>query len=276
MTPRSAIPSGAPRQLQRPARRTPGRRPYLFGFSVSLVVHALAVVLYPVVMRSLRPAVGVIERGVERRPAGIQVVVLREPSGAPEEVAPTPERRRPEAERPVPAQPGPAAADRPGPAAGGRAPTAAERLRPRLGDPRLWRPPDEALTRLTPEERMRIRLYVTLEAINDSLAAEADAVARATDWTITDKDGNRWGVSPGQIHLGKITLPLPVGFVAPPGKRQEAEARMRDASDLERGAAAAQAQEVWKERAKAIRERKDRERAEREQADTTGARQPPP
>lgn len=260
-------------------RRHLDRRVLLISFTISFVVHGAVIVLYPVVMRSLRPALELVPwPGEEVRPSGTEIVILLErPAGEEAPVSePRPERRR-EPERPPSTMPRPA-----GPAlpeaevARKPAPTAADVLRPTLRDPRLWRPTDEAILSLTPEERMRIRLYVKLEALNDSLAAEADAAARATDWTVADADGNRWGVSPGQLHLGKITLPLPVGFVAAPGKREEAEQRLRDFSEIERAAASAHVQEVWKERAKAIRERKDRERRERQAADTAETRPPPP
>lgn len=260
-------------------RRAFDRRVLLISFAISVVVHGAVIVLYSVVLRSLRPALELVPwSGQEVRPSGTEIVILRErPAG---EGEPVPEarrerRREPEGAAPRPPRPaGPAL-----PAAGAArkpVPTAADVLRPRVRDPRLWRPTDEAILSLTPEERVRIRLYVKFEALNDSLAAEADAAARATDWTVADAEGNRWGVSPGQLHLGTITLPLPLDLVAAPGKRQEAEQRLRDFSEVERAAAAARVQEVWKERAKAIRERKDRERRERQAADSAEARPPPP
>ena len=56
---------------------------------------------------------------------------------------------------------------------------------------------------------MRLRFLARLEVLNDSAAAAAEAAAEATDWTYTDEEGRRWGISPGKLHLGDLTLPLP-------------------------------------------------------------------
>ena len=68
-------------------------------------------------------------------------------------------------------------------------------------------------------------------------------------------------MSPGKLHLGDLTLPLPFAFGTPVGKRDEANRRVWEWEEIQRGAAAAAARESWKERAQAIRERRDRERA---------------
>ncbi len=119
-------------------------------------------------------------------------------------------------------------------------------------------------------DAVRERLAGSIQAFNDSVAAEVAAAERATDWTMKDKDGNRWGVSPGKLHLGKVTLPLPVAFQTPPGRRDEVNARLRSYNEIEQQSARAQIKDSFEERVKEIRKRKDRERAEKRKAVTTG------
>lgn len=142
--------------------------------------------------------------------------------------------------------------------------TAAERLRVRSdGDIRLFAPlANEALGRLSPEQILAAELAWRLRGVNDSLASMEQRRADATDWTYTDEDGNRWGVSPGKIHLGSITLPLPFAFGINPGRYEEAQEQAWLDAELSRGAASALVWQSLQERARAIRERRDRERAE--------------
>src|SRR5262245_48951252 len=112
-------------------------------------------------------------------------------------------------------------------------------------------------------ESVRERVAGTIKEYNDSVAAVLAAAERATDWTVKDKDGKRWGVSPGKLHLGDITLPLPLAFQTPPGRRDEVNGRLRSYAEVEQGAARAELKESFEERVKAIRARKERERAEK-------------
>jgi len=150
--------------------------------------------------------------------------------------------------------------------------TGAERLRPRVGDWRLWVVP--ALARRldrTPEERSReleARLHAMLEAYDDSIAAELARAAEAMDWTVGE-EGNKWGVSPQGLHLGPVTLPLP--FYIGPGR--ESEDMLRDYGAIQRQAGEDAIRDAQKERIEAIRERNQRAREEAQrnaQKDTTG------
>lgn len=141
---------------------------------------------------------------------------------------------------------------------GGAGLSAAERLSRGYGDPRLLMPVD----RLPPEEVteaewLRLRLANRLEIYNDSIAAEAEAKLRATDWTVKDKNGGRWGVSPGQIHLGNRTLPLPFGFSPSPGRRDEMAGRVRSWNESQAQAARVEAAQTFEQRVKAIRARQE-------------------
>ena len=118
-------------------------------------------------------------------------------------------------------------------------------------------------------ETVRERVAGTLKVFNDSVAAALAAAEKATDWTVKDKDGKRWGVSPGKLHLGDVTLPLPLAFATPPGRRDEVAARNRSYNEIEQQAMRAQIKDSFEERVKAIRERKERERAEKRKPVTT-------
>jgi hypothetical protein len=140
---------------------------------------------------------------------------------------------------------------------------------------RLKPPPDPVLfgrVEVNPPtgiESVRERVAGTLKTYNDSVAAELAAAERATDWTVKDKDGKRWGVSPGKLHLGDITIPLPVAFATPPGRRDDVAARNRSYNEIENQAMRAQLKDSFDDRVKAIRERKERERAEKRKPVTT-------
>lgn len=146
--------------------------------------------------------------------------------------------------------------------------TAAERLRPNLRDPRLWAPLPSQFRELTLEQREELAIAGRLAAWYDSVAAAAAADAAWTDWTFVDGDGRRWGISEGQLHLGGLTLPLPV-FGAAPGAAREREWQW---DEIARQGASVALQQTVRERMEAIRARRDRERAEA-RGDTTG-RQP--
>lgn len=133
-----------------------------------------------------------------------------------------------------------------------------ERLSRGYRDPQLLAPVD----RLPPEELteaewLRLRLAGRLGIYNDSLAAEAEAKLRATDWTVRDKNGGRWGVTPGQIHLGKLTLPLPFGFSPSPGQRDAMNNRQRSWDESQAQASRVEAAQTFEQRVKAIRARQE-------------------
>jgi hypothetical protein len=107
---------------------------------------------------------------------------------------------------------------------------------------------------------LRARLAARMNAYNDSVAAEAGARERSTDWTVADGEGGKWGVSPGKVHLGGITLPLPVAFSTPPGRREEVAAKTRSWSETRAQASRAEADDNFQERVKAIRERRQAQR----------------
>jgi len=147
--------------------------------------------------------------------------------------------------------------------------TAAERLRPGYNDRRLWLALPEEIVRLSGQQLAQLELDMAIEVIADSMMVLAEAGRRATDWTYTDDQGRRWGVSPGQIHLGGITIPLPFGFSAPPSA--EGARRAWQDADVALQAGRATATATLKGRAKEIRRRRDEERA-KERGDTISGR----
>lgn len=143
--------------------------------------------------------------------------------------------------------------------------SAAERLRLGPGDPRLWQPIDPALAEPSPDHVLETLLAIAIRESNDSIAAAIEAARAATDWTHTDDEGKKWGVSPGKIHLGDLTIPLPFGFGPPPdysGDRAEMAFRLLD---IERAASRGAVQRSWKERREAMKKRREELRALRQQ-----------
>jgi len=262
-------PSSAPELGRRvlPVTRQRARR-YNRVISVSIIasvlLHILFIRLSPLVVRYLEPDVGLFPtRPVVRvSPQGMRALEIRVTESAPVEVTPEPQ---PE---PVELEPGEVVEEV------GPVPSAVERLRPRVGDWRLWVVPAVRRPRdLTAEERaaqIRARLYAQLEAFDDSVAAELARELDRLDWTVGE-EGNKWGVSPGQLHLGPITLPLPLGFAPHPATQRELADQAAEWDAIRRQAGQAVIEETFEERVRAIRERRERERAEQEaQRDTTG------
>ncbi len=231
------------------------------GLIVSVLFHILVVRLSPLIIRYMEPVGFPPPPIVTAQPEGMRAIEFRITETPQVEPEPVPE---PE---PEPEEPAPEVTE------GVTEPrlTAAERLRPRIGDWRLWLVTPFVRNRpdLTPEQRaeaVRQRLYAMLEAYDDSVAAEIIRQAEAMDWTVGE-EGNKWGVSPGRIHLGPITLPLP--FYVGPGR--EAEGMLRDYDAIQRQAGQAAIDETFDDRREAIREREEKAREEAKR-DTTKTR----
>lgn len=178
-----------------------------------------------------------------------------------------PELEIPALDLPVSATPGAAAqgANR----AGDPRDPALERLRYRMPKIDVWRPSDPPPR--SAEQVMEERISSRIAAYNDSLAMEVARRERATDWTVRDGSGGRWGVSgeqvgvlsPGAIHLGDITIPLPIQFTPSPEKREEVAGRVRNWNEIQRQAALVETREIQADRIRAMRERAAAERAAR-------------
>ena len=102
---------------------------------------------------------------------------------------------------------------RPTETAEGERRTNASRLTLRFSDARLWfdpRSPRLIGERLVRFARADSAVRAILRDWLDSVQLDADLERRARDWTF-ERDGERWGISPQGIHLGDVTIPLPIG-----------------------------------------------------------------
>jgi hypothetical protein len=140
---------------------------------------------------------------------------------------------------------------------------AAERLRVAEVDPRFLTINPEGQY-MGAEEILALDLDIALAAVRDSLNAAQDRAADALDWTWTDSDGKRWGISPGKIHLGDLTLPLPgwQQMGSSPWNREAEMERARRDAEIDRQAVTGLILQTWEERFRAMRERRDRARAD--------------
>lgn len=139
---------------------------------------------------------------------------------------------------------------------------AARALWPSLRDARLWAPPTPAADSAGPEaERLRSRIDVLSEA---TLGIKTLPGGDMSAWVARDARGGRWGLSPGALHLGDLTVPLcsgtfdasTCGFGIPSGYRDRYRAELRALVELQRQGARAEVQD----RARALRARLDARR----------------
>ena len=256
--------------LDDPGRRVGGRRSVterhaaLVGLVLSAVFHVILVLLYAVGLNRWGPTKAVIGvRSLSNSFSGMQVVRVVEiisPESPLESIDEELEFEPVLETEGVQPDVGPVEIEVADPGNLFRGVRAAEVLRVRSSDKRLWREARPELFELTEAERMELMLEGRLEIWADSVAAALATEDALTDWTTTDANGRRWGVSPGRIHLGDVTLPLPVYFSGNSWQREQATRRAWEDQDILNGANAQAVRASWKERAEAIRRRKDRER----------------
>ncbi len=274
----------APTQSERPpgwgtlrTRETAERRALGVGIGASAVLHSGLILLYSVVLTQWGPRETLLDvESPERISSDMRVVrvveiELPDPTAeAPDD--PTVTEAEIEVELADAGPPLPDVVELDPPPGGLRA---AEVLRVRSSDARLWREAMPELFELTDAEYMQLELAGRLEAWADSVAVVVAAEYALTDWTTTDSQGRRWGFSPGQIHLGDITLPLPFYFQGNSWQRDQIARRAWEDQDILSGANNAAVRARWEERAEAIRRRRDRDRRETGAAsDTTGTSGP--
>jgi hypothetical protein len=251
-------PSQAGSIAARPRPRDP-KWLYAAGFAASGLLHVLAFLLFRFSTPSYSGAIQEVRAERASAPTSDMQVVQVVPSenapadlGRPDDPAPTVQPAR--SFTPFELTP-PAAVVAPTETGDPR--RLGERTRPRADDPRLWALPDAPIADIDEFDVALAPLYARLSAIADSMYAAGLAAERALDWTITDENGGRWGFSPGKIHLGSITLPMPFSFSPPPGRRDEYNNRINGWNAIQRQAGQAAVLEALEERAKAIRARQD-------------------
>ena len=136
----------------------------------------------------------------------------------------------------------------------------------------IWRPVERV--ELSADAFARNRLAARLDALNDSIALEAGAAAKATDWTKRTADGGRWGVTKDSIYIGDYAVKNIVQLQPPPGRRDEIAGRIRTWGEIQYQVNRIEGDNIIDDRIKAIRARMDAERAKRN-ATTTGGAAPP-
>lgn len=236
------------------------------GFSA--VLHLIAIAIYPVLFDRLRPeAVSFPLDPETSEPQGIELMQLvelddseageppEEPEYAADPVVPGMRFDLPPLNEGVEVELAPPPSN------------AAERLRPNLTNTRLWAPLSRVLGELTPARREELLVSGRLQEWYDSVRVAEDEERALTDWTFTDDEGGRWGVSDGRIHLGDYSLPLPFDFGVTPSERAEVNRRLDQWEAIERQGRRMEIRDSWRARSEAIRERRDRERAA---GDSTG------
>jgi hypothetical protein len=257
----------------------------VWALGVSAVLHVALVLLYPRLFGALPESDARTTPEAPRVVEGMEVIDLMESQSEIVERQPEPTRLQPttpdpepespiEVVEPIDVEPTP---DR---AAVGEDEdedefsglTAAERVQPRTRDTRLWQPIPEEYTALSQEQRIENLLYGRLQAMNDSSRLAAENARKATDWTYTDGDGQRWGVSPGKLHLGPITLPMPM-FGLPPGASDDMRRAFEQDAAIRRAAGLTGVDETLEERNEAIRKRIEALRR-RTPPDTSGTPRP--
>ena len=251
------------------------RSPLTIGLGISAALHIVAVLFYAF-LGAPAPGEFWMSTDVQAGPEvqGTRIVQIVETEGLPD--VSVEEIEQPELEEPDPVEEDRGGA--PGAVDGVEAPprvvTAAEVLRPDPGDSVMLRGVDPELARMTPHQEMEARVRWAISDFAAAQEAELRAREEALDWTHTDEDGNKWGVSPGKLHLGSLTLPLPpVLFGRAQGVDPAADEALSRSGELADQAARGRVWESWERRAQVIRERRDRERAERAAAgDTTRLR----
>ena len=257
--------------------------PFPVGLATSVALHAVALFVISILPRAQPvPPPPMYWLLLDETPQGMGVIDIQGGGGGEErreEARPAPPLRAPAPEETTGQGPVRVPAEGPvgppsagtggtnlgaasGTGSGGAPLTAAERMRPALQDGRLWAPLDRGINALSTEQREELELSGRIAEWQDSVAAAAAAESALTDWTKTDAEGKRWGISPGAIHLGDVTIPLPFAFGTPIGQRDAVRQRAWEWEEITRGAASGAVRESWKDRAQAIRERRDRERAQ--------------
>ena len=239
------------------------RRAFTVGIGASAALHVVVIVFYSVVMTQWSPPETVLgvdspsQSSSDMRVVRVVEIELPDLTAEPPEELPEAEEVNLEFTDAGLPDPDPVELGEP---PGGR--RAADVLRVRSSDTRLWREAAPEAFELTDAEFMELQLAGRLEEWSDSVALALAAEYALTDWTTTDGQGRRWGISPGQLHLGDITLPLPFYFSGNSIQREQAARRAWEDQDILNGTNSQALRSSWRERAEAIRRRRDRSRDE--------------
>ncbi|MFQ5746403.1 MAG: hypothetical protein ACE5HF_04185 [Gemmatimonadota bacterium] len=256
----------------RAARRRDARRIFRLGLLASLIVHLLVVLIVARELHVRASRFRPTAVAPPPPPEGLRVVNLPEIEvrvTTPLVVERPLEEPRPE-RPPVVSAPGPP----PEVVGPGEGLTNAEKLRPREGDPRLWKEFRDRRTARGPVTFAEVErlLREKLAAMLDSLSAEQRAAA--VEWLV-GKGDKKWGITPDGIVLGGVTIPINLGALfqeeGPNGR--ESRRKARDLTDIRRQDLLQDAEAVRRERLEEMRKRTEEE-VERRRQDTAQAPQP--
>ena len=208
------------------------------------------------------PPVELPARPVERAPVPEREVVMPSTPGSMGGLESVP-IGVPRAEGFVPsAERGPPGLANPGPIGIGPRYRASERLRAELSDGRLYDLSSDIVA-LSDAQKAELDLRILLAEVSDSIYAMEAAGRRMSDWTYTDANGKRWGISPGphgpQLELGDLVIPIPFSLATPLSPEKARVAWMN--ADVAAQADRAEARATLKDRAAEIRRRRNAERA---------------
>jgi hypothetical protein len=204
-----------------PARRGPPsfERVLVWSILAAAAVHLLILLVSPLLIRQGAGPAGIAQPGAESDPEPLGMEwIIPIPSDAAEEreamtdaeapaVAaertPSPIDRDRDLPRALQVRPGTGADRAEGPLEERR--SVGETLRPGFTDGRLYVDPRELRIEREPSrhEQYMAHLQARIDALNDSTYGGGPN----TDWTHTDAEGRRWGVSPEGVHLGGLTIP---------------------------------------------------------------------
>ena len=142
-------------------------------------------------------------------------------------------------------------------------------LSPSFSDRRswIWRPIEDPADLTLRTEHALIRGRI--EDFHRGRTEAASRVTGAADWSRSGPRGQRWGLSPGRLHVGSATVPTCLGggvdpadcgFGMLPNRRVEYSTGLRTFTEIRRQAHRVDVEDAWTERAEAIRSRRDSER----------------
>ena len=273
--PRVTKPESRPPPPPPPVAPTPPRRSFerVFGWSlaISILAHLLLLLLSPIFIRvEVPPGAGAVSETETPDAFGLEMIVAIPSENAPEiPVAEQPDEpvvpRFVQPDRPAFVPPG--AVQPPSPVAGDqpRQP-ASDALRPGYRDSRLYVAPREFPNlELTEHERYMVHLEARIDALNDSMAVAANRERRTADWTVTDRNGNKWGLDDDGLHVGGVTVPR--GLIPNPRSTgdnatiQAGRERDRQREEIQRQEQERQRRETQDERIQSTRDAADRARS---------------
>lgn len=210
--PSSRPPPPPPLEVPNPPRRS-FERVLGWSLAISVLAHLLLLLLSPIFIRvDVPPGAAAVSDAEAPDAFGMEMIVAIPSANAPED--PVVEQREDPVvprfvppERATPAPPG--AGPSPAPTGGDQPErSATDALRPGYRDARLYvAPRDYPDLELTEHERYMRHLEARIEALNDSMAIAANRERRTSDWTVTDRNGNKWGLDGDGLHLGGVSVP---------------------------------------------------------------------